>query len=748
MNTVNRFPITLALLAALALASCGEPSDSASSAEEVDAKEAAAASGNETKETAEKPTNHLAGETSPYLLQHVHNPVDWYPWAPEAFAKAREESKLIFLSIGYSSCHWCHVMERESFEDEEIAAVLNEHYVCIKVDREERPDVDEIYMTALQVFNRAAYRGAGGGGWPLSMFLTPAGEPFFGATYLPPRDGQRGRMPGFLTVITKVNEAWHKEPDSVKKNAELITEMTRKELEARLPQALVPVDQSVIDRMMTQYGEAHDPTYGGFGYSDDDPRRPKFPEPSNLSVLLDVVESERGTPEQQRQARDMLVHTLDNMARGGIRDHVGGGFHRYSVDRFWTVPHFEKMLYDNAQLAGVFARAYAVTGREEFQIVAEEILEFVTREMTDESGAFYAAIDADSEGEEGRFYRWERDEVEKLLPQDRFALFASTYGLDAPPNFEENYYVLRLAEPKDAADDGDDTEDDDAEDAEGESDADVAGTELHARLAPLRAALLEARQQRVRPLTDTKIITSWNGLMIRGFADCGRILRDDRYVAAAERAAQFLLDHLRTDDGRLLRTYAGGSAKLNAYLDDYAFLADGLIAIHQATGDAKWLRAADELTQRQIELFWDEASGGFFFTSDDHESLLARGKKSTDGVIPSGNSVSVGNLLFLAQALDKPDYREKAERTLKTVSGLLIVSPTSAPRMVEASAPIWSTAVPPEEKSPAPEADPKDPFAPEDAPAPSNEPAREESPASHEAPPDKAPAPDDSPTMD
>jgi hypothetical protein len=465
-------------------------------------------------------------------------------------------------------------------------------------------------------------------------------------------------------------------------------------------------------------------------------------------VLLDVVESERGTPEQQRQARDMLVHTLDNMARGGIRDHVGGGFHRYSVDRFWTVPHFEKMLYDNAQLAGVFARAYAVTGREEFQIVAEEILEFVRREMTDESGAFYAAIDADSEGEEGRYYRWERDEVEKLLPQDRFALFASTYGLDAPPNFEEKHYVLRLAEPKDAADDGDDTEDDDAEDAEGESDADVAGTELHARLAPLRAALLEARQQRVRPLTDTKIITSWNGLMIRGFADCGRILRDDRYVAAAERAAQFLLDHLRTDDGRLLRTYAGGSAKLNAYLDDYAFLADGLIAIHQATGDAKWLRAADELTQRQIELFWDEASGGFFFTSDDHESLLARGKKSTDGVIPSGNSVSVGNLLFLAQALDKLDYREKAERTLKTVSGLLIVSPTSAPRMVEASAPIWSTAVPPEEKSPAPEADPKDPFAPEDAPAPSNEPAREESPASHEAPPDKAPAPDDSPTMD
>ncbi len=718
MKTAKKFHVTLALLAALVLASCGGQSNTATSAEESDPQEAAAAPMNETTE---RPKNHLAGETSPYLLQHVHNPVDWYPWGPEAFAKAREENKLIFLSIGYSSCHWCHVMERESFEDEEIAAVLNEHYVCIKVDREERPDVDEIYMTALQVFNRAAYGGAGGGGWPLSMFLSPAGEPFFGGTYFPPRDGERGRMPGFLTVITKVNEAWKKEPDSVKTNAELIAQQTRKELEARLPQALVPLDQSVIDRMMTEFGEAHDPTYGGFGYDDADPRRPKFPEPSNLTVLLDVVENERGTPEQQQQARDMLVHTLDNMARGGIRDHAGGGFHRYSVDRSWTVPHFEKMLYDNAQLAGVYARAYAVTGREQFKIVAEEILEFVTREMTDSSGAFYAAIDADSEGEEGRFYRWQRDDVEKLLPEDGFALFASTYGLDGPPNFEENFYVLRLAEPKDVADDTVD-----AEDAEGQDDADVAGGELHARLAPLRATLLNARQQRVRPLTDTKIITSWNGLMIRGFADCGRIFRDDHYVAAAERAAQFVLDNLRTDDGRLLRTYAGGSAKLNAYLDDYAFLVDGLIAIHQATGDAKWLRAADELMQRQIELFWDEESGGFFFTSDDHESLLARGKKSTDGVLPSGNSVSVGNLLFLAGAVDKLDYREKAERTLKTVSGLLIVSPTSAPRMVEAAAPIWSSV--PRRDDAVPEEGPTDPPALDDAPAPENVPASDEIP--------------------
>ncbi|MFP6666082.1 MAG: thioredoxin domain-containing protein, partial [Pirellulales bacterium] len=407
----------------------------------------------------------------------------------------------------------------------------------------------------------------------------------------------------------------------------------------------------------------YDPKYGGFGFNPAVAQRPKFPEPSNLLFLIDRVKK-TGSEE----AKAMLVGTLERMALGGIRDHLGGGFHRYSVDRFWRIPHFEKMLYDNGQLATVYTEAYLLTRREDFRRVLEEMLRFVLREMTSPEGGFYSALDAESEDVEGMFYRWEKAQVQKLLTADEFKLFASVYGLDAEPNFEEHYFAPQLSRPfAETADDRKQTE-----------------AELEQQLAPIRKKLFDARARRERPLTDTKILTSWNGLMIRGFADAGRGLKDESYVAAARRAARFVLEKLRTDNGRLLRTYGQGRAKLNAYLNDYAFFIDGLIALHRATGDGQWLAAADQLMQKQLELFWDSKSGGFFFTSDDHETLLARAKNPIDGAQPSGNSVSAQNLLFLADALGKPVYRERAKATIRSFGGLLERSPAAATRMLVA----------------------------------------------------------------
>jgi uncharacterized protein YyaL (SSP411 family) len=613
------------------------------------------------KQVRHKP-NHLAKETSPYLLLHAHKPVDWYPWNEESLAKAKKENKIIFLSIGYSSCHWCHVMERESFMDEEIAAVLNKHFVCIKVDREERPDVDKIYMTALQVFNQLSRSGRGGG-WPLSMFLTPAGQPFFGGTYFPARDGDRGVATGFMTLLTRVQEVWKRDPDSIRKDGTTLTRFTKLDLEGGQLPGDLKIDKKLLAAAQEQLGAQYDPKYGGFGFNPAVAQRPKFPEPSNLLFLIDRVKK-TGSEE----AKAMLVGTLERMALGGIRDHLGGGFHRYSVDRFWRIPHFEKMLYDNGQLATVYTEAYLLTRREDFRRVLEEMLRFVLREMTSPEGGFYSALDAESEDVEGMFYRWEKAQVQKLLTADEFKLFASVYGLDAAPNFEEHYFAPQLSRPfAETADDRKQTE-----------------AELEQQLAPIRKKLFDARARRERPLTDTKILTSWNGLMIRGFADAGRGLKDESYVAAARRAARFVLEKLRTDNGRLLRTYGQGRAKLNAYLNDYAFFIDGLIALHRATGDGQWLAAADQLMQKQLELFWDSKSGGFFFTSDDHETLLARAKNPIDGAQPSGNSVSAQNLLFLADALGKPVYRERAKATIRSFGGLLERSPAAATRMLVA----------------------------------------------------------------
>jgi len=606
----------------------------------------------------QKHSNHLVNETSPYLLTHAHNPVDWYPWGEEAFEKARNEKKMIFLSVGYSSCHWCHVMERESFEDEEIADYLNEHYVCVKVDREERPDVDQVYMTAVQALTRR-------GGWPMSVFLHPDGRPFTGGSYFPARDGDREGMPGFLTIIKKLQTIWSDEPELVEQQAEQVTRAVKAELEARIPRSLLPLTTEVLDKTTVSLAEEFDKQWGGFGYSIANPNVPKFPTPGNLEFLLYRVLQLKAAGETAESELEMLTNQLDHMALGGIRDHLGGGFHRYSVDRFWHIPHFEKMLYDNGQLASLYAAGYQLTGNAEYKQVTDELLQFVMREMTDEAGGFYSALDADSEGEEGKFYRWSRDQIREQLTDQEYRLFAEIYGVTDAPNFEEHYYTLLLKSSistiaKERA---------------------MSRDELERQLTPIREKLLTNRNQRVRPLLDTKVLASWNGLMIRGFADAGRLLENDEYIATAAKAADFIVRNMRDDQGNLLHSYNKGKARFNAYLADYAYLIEGLNALHHATGEKKWLKASRELMDQQLDRFWDRAAKGFFFTASDHERLIARAKNPVDSVRPSGNSVSGQNLLYLYQVTKDETYLDYAKDTLDSVSGIMSSSPQASPRM-------------------------------------------------------------------
>ncbi|HEY2839544.1 MAG TPA: thioredoxin domain-containing protein [Pirellulales bacterium] len=619
-----------------------------------------AAKATDAKEGAKKPTNRLARETSPYLLLHAHNPVDWYPWGEEALAKAKAEGKLIFLSIGYSSCYWCHVMERESFMDAEVAALLNKHFVCIKVDREERPDIDEIYMKALQVMGRR-------GGWPLTMILTPEARPIVGGTYFPTRDkpidppppaDQPQKVTGLITLLKLLRETWDKEPREVRAHGENVAAAVKRALR-RSSLAPDPLPASLLTETLAGIADEYDPEFGGFGFSMADLRRPKFPDPSNLWFLLDAA-----TRAEKIPARKMLDLTLDQMARGGICDHLGGGFHRYSTDRFWRIPHFEKMLYDNAQLTSVYSRAYKLTGNAEQRRIVDEMLAFVERELTSPEGAFYAALDAETQASEGDYYVWSAEELKKLLSPEELALVGRVYGVAGKPNFEERYALL-LPKPVEelAATEG------------------VTIDAFWKKLASVRKKLLAARSLRERPMTDVKILTAWNGLMIRGLADAGRLLEEPRYTERAAKAADFVLVKLRTPAGRLLRTYTGGEAKLNAYLDDYAFLIDGLLALHEVTGERRWLTVADELMKTQLELFWDDEQGGFFFTSDDHEALIARSKDPVDSALPSGNGVSAQNLVALAAALDREEYLGRAERTVNAFAALLQDSPASAPRL-------------------------------------------------------------------
>jgi uncharacterized protein YyaL (SSP411 family) len=591
-------------------------------------------------------TNRLVHETSPYLRQHAQNPVDWYPWGPEALARARQLDRPIFLSIGYSACHWCHVMEHESFEDPEVARILNAHFVSIKVDREERPDLDQIYMTAVQMLT-------GQGGWPMSMFLTPDLKPFYGGTYFPP-DDRYGR-PSFIRLVLALAEAWRERREEIDRSAGQITANLQGlgRLEPR-PGELAP---ALLRGAATQLGRAFDRVYGGFGQA------PKFPHPMDLRLLLRVWRRFGDD-----DALTVVRLTLDRMAMGGIYDHLGGGFHRYSTDERWLVPHFEKMLYDNALLAAAYLEGYQATGEELYRDVVEETLGYVLREMTSPEGPFYSTQDADSEGEEGKFFVWSAQEIEAVLGGELADLFMDVYDVTAEGNWEGKNIFNRCKTFAQAA-----------------RLRQMDEAELRRRLAEARRKLYEVRGRRVWPGRDEKVLTAWNGLMIGALARAAVPLERLAYAEAAVKAADFILRRMRGPDGRLLRTYSrGAEAKLNAYLEDYSFLIDGLASLYEATFAPRWVEAALELTAILIDQFWDADEGGFFFTGRDHEALIARSKDPQDSSTPSGNSLAVMALLRLAKLTGRKDLFEKAETTLHQFRGLMADAPQAAGQMLTA----------------------------------------------------------------
>ncbi|MDP7274248.1 MAG: thioredoxin domain-containing protein [Planctomycetaceae bacterium] len=595
------------------------------------------------------PANRLADETSPYLLLHAHNPVHWYPWGPEALEKARKEGKMIFLSIGYSSCYWCHVMERESFSDPEIAKFMNEHFINIKVDREERPDIDDIYMNALRIYVSQA---GGGTGWPMSMFLTPDTRPVAGGTYFPPRD-QPNRPPGFLGVLKAIHKLWTEDRPAAESNAAALTRALRASMRPRLVLAAADLSADLVETSIRALAESHDSRFGGISFDERQPDRPKFPTPPKLELLAYAAASAKSpipekseksaTGTQEQLATRVLDHTLLAIADGGIHDQIGGGFHRYSTDRQWRVPHFEKMLYDNAQLADLYVTAFARTGNPTFQEVAQGVFTYVLRDMTDPDGSFYSAEDAETDAIEGKYYVWSANEIDQALG-DGSILFRQRFGVVNKPDFEHGNVLFR-AMPLDKV---------------------VKSAKDGQALAEMKKRLLAIRKKRDAPLRDDKVLTSWNGLMIRSLANGGRVLKRPDYIKAATRAADFLLEHLRDKKRKhLLRTYRKGRAKLNAYLVDYAFLVEGLLALHAATGEDRWLDAARQLTDEQIGLYWDKTRHGFYFTPRDHEELLARTQNGFDSVMPSGNSTSVRNLVRLTRLTGDKKYRLHARQTLE-----------------------------------------------------------------------------------
>jgi uncharacterized protein YyaL (SSP411 family) len=585
-------------------------------------------------------TNRLSVETSPYLLQHARNPVDWYPWGAEALARAKAEDRPIFLSIGYSACHWCHVMERESFENPEIAAVMNEHFVNIKVDREERPDLDQIYMTAVQAMT-------GHGGWPMSVFLTPDLEPFFGGTYFPPQDS-RG-MPGFPRVLLSVHRAWVERRDEILSSA---AEMTgRLRALGKVPRSAGSLGFELIDQAAHSLVRSFDRVHGGFGDA------PKFLHPMDLKVLLRHHARTGDIPSLQA-----VTHTLDKMARGGIYDHLCGGFARYSTDERWLVPHFEKMLYDNALLAGVYLEAFQVTRRDDFARTASETLDYVLRRMTDPAGAFYSTEDADSEGEEGKYYVWTPAEIREILGAERAAMFCAVYDVNEGGNWE-GHSILNLPRTigELAAERGRDE------------------AQLRALLAEDRRKLLEVREKRIPPAKDTKILTSWNGMMIASLAEGGRVLGNGDYLEAARKAASFLLDNLISGQGGLLlHSYKDGRARLNGYLDDYSCLIDGLTRLYEASGEARWIKAAIELAGVMLDQFADPEHGGFFYTGNDHETLIARQKDVYDNATPSATGTAVTALLRLGALTGREDFSRAGREALESVHAVMAQAPSAS----------------------------------------------------------------------
>ncbi len=596
--------------------------------------------------------NHLAGEKSPYLLQHARNPVDWHPWGEEAFTRARQEEKPIFLSIGYSTCHWCHVMERESFESQEIAAILNEHFISIKVDREERPDVDHIYMTVCQALT-------GSGGWPLTLFLTPEKEPFFAGTYFPP-ESRFGR-PGLRDLLLQVASTWEGERDRLIGGAARITEAVRDQV-AGSPGG--PLGEEVLLRGFEQLLERFDEEHAGFGSA------PKFPTPHQLSFLLRWWKRSG-----DERALDMVERTLQTMRRGGIYDQVGFGFHRYSTDREWKVPHFEKMLYDQALLLLAYLDSAQATGDRFYVAVAREIATYVLRDLTGPEMAFLCAEDADSEGEEGKFYVWSATELEALLGEDDAALVAEIYGVEEPGNWIDPGHggltgtnILHVAgDPAAVA-----------------ARRGLDPVVLARRLEAARATLLEAREKRVRPYKDDKVLTSWNGLMIAAIARAAQVLGEPMYAAAAAAAAAFLRERLTREDGRLLARWRDGEAAHLGYLDDYAFLAWGYLELYEATFEPEFLVEAKRLVDSMNEHFADEQEGGYFFTGDDGEPLLARAKEIYDGASPSGNSVAALVLLKLSRLTGDGAYEVRAERLIRAFSGLVERHPSAHTQLLMA----------------------------------------------------------------
>ncbi len=588
-----------------------------------------------------RPANRLADETSPYLLQHAHNPVDWYPWGEQALARAREEQKPIFLSVGYSACHWCHVMERESFEDNEVAAILNDHFINVKVDREERPDLDQIYMNYLMA-------RTGHGGWPMSVFLTPDLHPFYGGTYFPPED--RFQMPSFRRVLTVVRESWAERRDQIIESASELTE--RLALNASMPPGDGEFGLDQLEKGAADLIRAFDPVHGGFGGA------PKFPHPMSIRFLL--RHAMRGGPSADEAGKAALV-TLDRMARGGIYDHLGGGFARYSTDDRWLVPHFEKMLYDNALLIPAYVEAYQWTGEEAWADVARETIDYILDRMTGPEGAFYATEDADSEGVEGKYYVWSRAEIAELLGPDRIEEFAYVFDVTESGNWEHTNILHR---PKSWT--------------QLVQILQVEESELRQRTDADRAKLLEARAQRIPPGKDTKVLTSWNGLMIAALADSAWALGRPEDLGAAEKAAGFLLETLIAEDGRLRHSYKDGRARFDGTLDDYANLIDGLTRLFEATGHRRWLDAATSLADRMHQEFGDPEGHGYFYTGSNHERLIYRLKDSQDNATPSGNAMAATALLRLARLTDRRDLHDAAISALRAVQVIVEEAPMAA----------------------------------------------------------------------
>ncbi|GIM45115.1 thioredoxin domain-containing protein [Collibacillus ludicampi] len=577
-----------------------------------------------------KKPNRLIHEKSPYLLQHAYNPVDWFPWSQEAFEKAKRENKPIFLSVGYSTCHWCHVMERESFEDEEVAELLNRHFVAIKVDREERPDVDHIYMTVCQAMT-------GHGGWPLTVFLTPEKKPFFAGTYFP-KHGRYGHS-GLIEILTQIAKLWKEDRERLIRSSERLTEALQPRFGASNEGKL---SEEILHQAFQMFCDHFDTRYGGFSDA------PKFPTPHNLTFLLRYWKQTGKT-----KALAMVEKTLEAMHRGGIYDHLGYGFARYSTDDKWLVPHFEKMLYDNALLAIAYLEAFQVTGKETYARIAREIFTYILRDMTSPDGGFYSAEDADSEGVEGKFYVFTPAEIKHVLGEKEGTLFCRYYDVTEKGNFEGTSILNIIhTDPVSIV-----------------REAGLSVEQLESQMEGFRQKLFAYREKRIHPHKDDKILTAWNGLMIAALAKGAQILQDPSYEEAAKRAVSFIQKHLVRDDGRLLARYRDGEAAFLAYLDDYAFLTWGLLELYEASFSAEYLGLAKHYTEEMVRLFWDDREGGFYLNGSDAEQLLARPKEVYDGALPSGNSVAALNLLRLARITGETRLEELAQKQIQAFSG-------------------------------------------------------------------------------